>query len=210
MVDRNTVVTDVDMAAENTALVIVDMENEFLKPGFSFYLGAQCKAVIANTATLLQRCRDAGVPVIYVRSVRYDDDPLFTRFGCSKYLIEGTDSPVIVEELRPLPGETVIEKHTHDCFHNTEMDATLERLRILPETHELIVTGVASNVCVYHAVLGFHVRHYRTVVALDCTAGARTAEEFVIGQLSGPGYNYNVKLSTSHRINITANASTPT
>ena len=110
--------------------MIVDMENEFLKPGFSFYLGPQCEAVIANTAALLQT--------------------------------------------------------------------------------ELIVTGVASNVCVYQAVLGFHVRHYRTVLALDCTAGARNAEEFVISQLGGLGYNYNVTLSTSHRITIVATASTPT
>jgi nicotinamidase-related amidase len=147
--------------------------------------------------------------VIFVRSVRYDDDPLFTRFGCAKHLIEGTDSPVIVEELTPRPGESIVEKHTHDCFYKTEMDATLERLGILPETHELLVTGVASNVCVYHAVLGFHVRHYRTVLALDCTAGAPNAEAFVISQLGGRGYNYNVTLSTSDRITITANALMP-
>lgn len=210
MADRNAVVKDAELAPENTALIIVDMENEFLKPGFSHYLGAQCESVIANTAALLQRCRDAGVPVIYVRSVRYNNDPIFTRFGCSQYLIEGTNSPVIVEELKPRPGEAVVEKHTHDCFHKTEMDATLERLGILPEPHELIVTGVASNVCVYHAVLGFHVRHYRTVLALDCTTGSPNAEEFVIGQLGGRAYDYNVKLSTSDRIKITATAAAPT
>src|SRR5215470_4571928 len=105
MVDRNTVVKDVALEPALTALIIVDMENEFLKPGFSFYLGAQCEGVIANTAALLQRCRHTGVPVIFVRSVRYDDDPMFTRFGCAEHLIEGTDSSVIVEELRPRPGE---------------------------------------------------------------------------------------------------------
>src|SRR5262249_16656573 len=104
MVDRNAVVKDVALVPEHTALIIVDMENELLKRGFSFYLGVQCEAVIANTAALLQRCRNAGVPVIFVRSVRYHDDPMFTRFGCAKHLIEGTDSPVIVEELTPRPG----------------------------------------------------------------------------------------------------------
>ncbi len=209
MRSRNDVVQDIELAPESSALVIVDMENEFLKEGWQHYLGAECESVIANTAALLQRCRDAGVPVIYVRSVRYPDNAVFTRFGKPHYLIDGTDSPVIVDELKPQAGEAVVEKHTHDCFYNTEMDATLARLGIGKETHEIIVTGVASNVCVYHAMLGLHVRHFRTVLALDCTCGSPGAEDIIIAQLAAPAYDYNVRLSTSDRITLTAAATAP-
>lgn len=198
--DRSGKVKDVELAPESTALVIVDMENEFCKPSGKKYIGPQAEAAIGGAAALLRRCRDAGVPVIYVRSVRLPDNPVFTRFGRDYYLLEGTSGPVIVPELAPLPGEPVVAKHTHDCFHNTEMDALLARMGITPETHTIIVTGVVSSVCVYHAVIGFHVRHFRGVLPLDCTTGPEGAEAFVVAQFAGPAYNYNVTLTKSERI----------
>ncbi|MBI3089631.1 MAG: cysteine hydrolase [Candidatus Tectomicrobia bacterium] len=194
---------DIELAPESTALVIVDMENEFCKPSGKKYIGPQAEGAIRGTAALLRRCRDAGAPVIYVRSVRLPDNPVFTRFGRDHYLIEGTSGPVIVPEVAPLPGEPVVDKHTHDCFYNTRMDALLASMGITPETHAIIVTGVVSTVCVYHAVLGFHVRHFRSVLPLDCTTGPEGAEAFILEQLGGPAYNYNVTLTTSDRLRLT-------
>ena len=194
-------IQDVQLAPESTALVIVDMENEFCKPGTERYLGPHVEQVVQRTAALLNRCRDAGVPVIYVRSVRDPNDPAFLRFGIQPHLIEGTSAAVIVEELAPLPGDRIVEKHTHDCFYNTEMDDTLARMGIRPETHHVLITGVSLTTCVYHAVLGFHVRHYYSVLMLDCTAGRRNElEEMTKARLAGPGYNYNVAFSTSDRL----------
>ena len=189
-------------------MVIVDMEKEFCRSSGKIYLGPDVAGVIEKLAALRKCCRDVGIPVIYVRSVRYPEDPDFTRFGREQHLIEGTDGSVIVEELTPLPGEPIVEKHTHDCFHKTEMDTVLRRMGIESETHQIIVTGVASNVCVYHAVLGFHVRHYRTVLPIDCMIGTDPGgNEFVIAQLSSNAYNYNVTLTTSDRISVTSPAS---
>jgi nicotinamidase-related amidase len=64
------------------------------------------------------------------------------------------------------------------------------------------VTGVMSNICVYHAVLGFHVRDFYTILPLDCTIGSPHAEDFVIAQFSNFAYEYNVWLTTSQRIRI--------
>jgi nicotinamidase-related amidase len=200
MVENNDVLQDIELAPESSALVVVDMENEFCKPDGKLYIGPEVNTMIDHVASLLKRCRDTGVPIIYVRSVRYPDDPDFTRFGRDYHLIDGTNGPVIVEELRPQPGEPVVEKHTHDCFHNTEMDNVLKQMGIGCETHQVIVTGVMSNVCVYHAVLGFHVRHYRTVLPIDCTIGSPGAEEFVVSQFSSRAYNYNITLTTYERL----------
>lgn len=195
---------DVQLSAESTALVIVDMENEFCKPIGKVYIGPEVKPVIEKNAALLKYCRDKGVPVIFVRSVRYLDDPDFVRFHKEPYLIEGTNGPVIIEELTPMPDEPVVEKHTHDCFHNTTMERLLKDMVIGCETHTIIVTGVMSNVCVYHAMLGFHVRHYFTVLPIDCTVGYPGIEDFVISQFTSRAYGYNVTLTTSGRISITA------
>lgn len=193
---------DIELDSDRSVLVVVDMENEFCKPGGRRYLGAAVANVMKNVAALLERCRGAGILVIYVRSVRYPDNPVFARFGIDPYLMEGTEGPVIVDELKPHPGEPIVEKHTHDCFHNTEMDALLKRMGISSETHRVVVTGVMSNVCVYHAVLGFHVRHYETILPIDCTTGSTGADDFIISQLTLPAYSYNVTLTTSKRITI--------
>jgi len=193
---------DVDLAAGTAALVVVDMENEFCKPEGKYYLGPGVEPVIRRTGELMGRCRGAGLPVIFVRSVRYPTDTEFTRFGMELFLIEGTNGPVIVPELKPRPGEPVVEKHSHDCFYRTEMDAVLQRMGIGCQTHRVIVTGVMSNICVYHAVLGFHVRDFYTILPLDCTIGSPQAEDFVIAQFSNFAYEYNVWLTTSQRIRI--------
>jgi len=193
---------DMVLKAQNTALVIVDMENEFCKPWGKYYIGPEVEAVIHNNEYILSTCREKGVFVIFVRSVRYPDNPMFTRFGQGHYLMDGTNGPVIVEELTPRRGEIVVDKQTHDCFYGTTLDSVLDQFDIHPETHTVVVTGVTSNVCVYHAVLGFHVRHYHTVLPLDCTLGVSGAEDFVISQLSSKAYSYNVILTRLNQISV--------
>jgi nicotinamidase-related amidase len=183
-----------------TALVLVDMENEFCKPGGKLYHPEGVDEVVPRLKGLLARCREAGVQRIFVRSVRFPDSPEFSRFGQSPILQRGTWNAEFIEELTPEEGESVIEKHTHDCFYHTEMDHLLERLRIRPETHSVIVTGINANICVYHAVTGFHIRHYSVVVPLDCCAGWPAGQKMLKTQMEDPAYNYNVTLTQSGAI----------
>ena len=127
--------------------------------------------VIPQCQKLLERCRSAKAQVIFVQSLREKNSPEFVRFGTSPFILRNTWGSAYIEELRPMQQEPIVEKETHDCFHRTEMDALLGRLGIKPETHSIIVMGVAADVCVYHAVIGFHVRHYNVVVPIDCCAG---------------------------------------
>jgi nicotinamidase-related amidase len=94
----------------------------------------------------------------------------------------------------------MIEKNTHDCFYRTEMDSLLEKLAIRPETHAIIVGGINANICVYHAVIGFHIRHYNVIVPLDCSAGSPTGREMLKTQMADPAYSYNVALTRSDDI----------
>jgi nicotinamidase-related amidase len=185
-----------------TALVVVDMENEFCKPGGRLYHREGVDEVIPRLQRLLSRCREAGAQVIFVRSVRFPNSPEFTRFGREPHLLEGTWNAEFIEELTPKEGEPVVEKHTHDCFHRTEMDPLLERLKISPDTHSILVGGINSNICVYQAVIGFHIRHYRVIVPLDCCAGWPAGQEILKTQMAEPAYSYNVTLTSSEMIDF--------
>lgn len=200
----------VSVDAGRGALVIIDMENEFLRPGHPAFIGqAAADRVIANVVALRARARDAGMPVIYVQSVRTPETPDHTIFGRPHHLIEGTWGSEYVDELKPEPGVTIVKKYTHDCFHNTALDETLERLGIRPMDHRIVVCGIAAGTCVNHAVLGFHVRHYWTVVPVDCIEG-EVPEDVPLSlyRWSRVAYDYNITLTSLGQLTIVP-AATP-
>ena len=189
--------------SKSTALIIVDMENEFCKAGGKLYHSEGVDEVIPRLQHLLRKTREAGAQVIFVKSIRYPNSPEFIRFGQTPILLKGTWEAQLIEELRPKAGEPVIEKNTHDCFYKTEMDSLLERLTIHPETHAIIVGGINADICVYHAVIGFHIRHYNVIVPLDCCAGWPAGREMLKTQMADPAYSYNVTLTQSDEIDFT-------
>ena len=190
----------IELDPGSTVLVVVDMENEFCKPGGKLYHPEGVDEVIPKLRHLLDRCRDAGAMVVFVQSTRFEDSPEFARFGQSPVILKDTWGSEYIEELTPQKGEPVVEKHTHDCFYRTGMDDLLERLKILPETHAVIIGGTNANICVYHAVIGFHIRHYRVLLPMDCCAGWPAGQEMLKTQMMDPAYNYNVMVTQSEAI----------
>src|SRR5579864_6103412 len=71
----------------STLLLIVDVENEFCHPDGKRYLGERAAPAVTNLSRLQARCREQGVPVVFVRSVRDEGDLEFTDFGRSPMLI---------------------------------------------------------------------------------------------------------------------------
>jgi nicotinamidase-related amidase len=193
----------VQLDPRSTALVIIDMENDFCKPGGKLYHSEGVDDAIAPSQKLLEKCRSAGTDIIFVQSVRDRNSPEFVRFGTSPFILRNTWGSAYIDELSPAGQEPVVEKQTHDCFHKTQMDPVLERLGIQPETHSIIVMGVAADVCVYHAVIGFHVRHYKVFVPIDCCAGYPRGRRMLRRQMEGPAYNYNVAVTQSDLILFT-------
>jgi nicotinamidase-related amidase len=185
--------------------MVVDVENEFCKPGGKLYSeanGPVLARIISSIQGLAEAARNAGIPIIYIQSVRTLQEPEFTIYGHDPVLKIGTWASEIVEELRPRQGDTVVQKFCHDPFYKTDLDRVLEKMVPDPTRHYAIVTGGAINICVYHAVLGLHLRHYRTVVLVDSVfyideAGKQRALE----QFSEPPYP-NVFLSRSDLIRI--------
>jgi nicotinamidase-related amidase len=165
---------------DTTALLVIDMQRDFLLPGgFGESLGndvAQLRRTIAPLAALLEAGRAAGLPVIHTREGHLPDlsdcppaklarGPMIGqqgRFG--RILIRGEYGHDIIDELRPLPGETVIDKPGKGAFHATELPETLEKLG----TRTLIVTGVTTEVCVHTTVREANDRGYECLVLADC------------------------------------------
>ena len=190
----------------NAILVIVDVENEFCKPGGKRYAETSALTippVISAIRGLMERCRNADIPVVYIQSARSLNEPEFTVFGKKPFLEAGTWAVEIVEELKPRSDDPVIPKHCHDPFHESDLDETLKKLVPDPTKCYAIMTGGATEVCLYHAILGFYIRNYWTVVPVDGTFSiSESGKQVALEQFSLRSYR-SIFLSRTDLIEVT-------
>jgi nicotinamidase-related amidase len=187
-----------EIFSEKSGLIIVDMQAEGCQRH-----GPTLKPIIKNIRALLDRFRQANGRIIHIQSVRPKDHPEFTVFGKEYSIIENTPAVEFIDELRPLENEIVVQKFSHDCFYGTTMEDELRRLDLRSCRDRIVVTGIGSNNCVYHTVIGFHIRNYFVVVPDDCIHASRPeGQEFALSQFRSPAYNFNVTVARSENIKI--------
>jgi nicotinamidase-related amidase len=190
----------IELSPQGSGLIIVDMQAEGCERH-----GATLKPVIRNIRALLDRFRQANGKIIHVQSVRTKDHPEFTFFGKEYSLIDDSPAVEFVEELKPHANEPIVKKNSHDCFYQTSMEEQLKKYDLRPCRDHIVVTGIGSNNCVYHAVIGFHIRNYIVHVPEDCIHASRAeGQQFALSQFRSPAYNYNVGVTSSENIKFAA------
>jgi nicotinamidase-related amidase len=193
----------VELDAQKTLLLIIDMENENVHPDGALYIGEPVRKIIPKISELRARVRQAGSRVLHTQSVRSPDALEFTVFKNTVRKLKGTWGSELIDELKPAADEPVIVKHTHDCFYQTEMDNLLKQMELNPGEGRVVVTGISTRNCVQSAVMGFSVRDYYVYVPMDCTA--HNDEKQVLQAFSlftSFGYRHNVTMTRSDLINF--------
>lgn len=173
----------IDLDPSRAALVIIDMQRDFLEPGgFGAALGndvALLRRTIAPLRHLLEQARAGGLIVIHTREGHRPDladlPPTKKARGklpagigdpgpMGRILVRGEDGHDIIPELYPLPGEPIVDKPGKGAFHATDLDAMLKNRGIA----QLIVCGVTTEVCVHTTVREANDRGYDCLVLEDC------------------------------------------
>ena len=167
-----------------TALVIIDMQRDFLEPGgFGAALGndvSRLAPVVPVVGRLLEAFRERGLTVVHTKECHRPDlsdcHPAKRRRGrgsltigdsgpMGRILIDGEPGNDFVESLRPIAGEVVITKPGKGAFHATNLNEELSGRGI---TH-LIVTGVTTEVCVQTTMREANDRGYECLLVEDGT-----------------------------------------
>ena len=205
--------SEVVLDPKSTVLLVVDVQNEFVKPGGRFYdIKDQAErdrahSMVSKLESFLGKCRQENLKIIFLQSVRSPDAPEFKAWGTKPHLLEGTWPSQIIDELKPRDNEVVVQKRSHDCFIKPELESVFQKLGLRPFETKFIVTGGSISVCSYTAIIGLSQRNYYTVVPIDCSYGLKQGEEFAIKQLSSGAYNYDVALTNSDKIRFESAAS---
>lgn len=175
----------IDLSLAHTALVIIDMQRDFLEPGgFGASLGndvSLLRSAIAPCHALLAAARAIGMLVIHTREGHLPDlsdaPPAKVMRGkpelrigslgpMGRVLVRGEPGHGIIPELAPVTGEIIIDKPGKGAFYRTELNDVLKEQRI----ENLLVCGVTTEVCVHTTVREGNDRGYRCVVVGDACA----------------------------------------
>lgn len=166
----------VKTSLDNCALVIVDMQNDFVLPDSPLCI-AGAYVTIPKIQETLEAFRKAKKPVFrIVREHRADgSDVEITRVHGflkeARYAIPGTKGCEIVEAVHPLEGEYHIAKQRFSAFMHTELDFILRRLGV----SHIVVCGTQYPGCIRTTVFDGIAYGYHVTVLTDATS-AQTPE----------------------------------
>lgn len=176
---------DLDFDLGSTALVMIDMQRDFVEPGgFGEMLGnnvSLLRSSIEPCKRVLDTAREIGMFVIHTREGHRPDladlpptkkerGHLTTGIGdegpMGRILVRGQIGHDIIPELYPLAGEPVVDKPGKGAFYDTDLLGILRNRGI----KTLIVCGVTTEVCVNTTVREANDRGFNALVPEDCTA----------------------------------------
>jgi nicotinamidase-related amidase len=152
------------------ALILVDVISRFDFPDGDRLL-RRALSIAPKLARLKARARSSGIPTIYVNDNfgRWRSDASRLIMDC---LRPGAPGKIFVEALRPDNEDYFVLKPMHSAFYQTPLEILLKYLGV----HSLILSGLATNICIICTAHDANMRGFQLFVPADCSA-ARTSKE---------------------------------
>jgi nicotinamidase-related amidase len=146
-----------------TALVVVDMQNDFVSDGGSLQV-RDAESTIPVIATLLELSRAYGMRVVFTQDTHRDGDPEWRIWP--EHAREGSWGWQIVDPLAPRGDETVIQKVRYDGFYGTPLDHLLRLWGVTT----LVICGTVANICVHYTAASAALRWYDVIIPRDAVS----------------------------------------
>ena len=202
--------SELELLKEKTALIIIDMQNDFLHPQGGFAKKGVDVSGAAKLIPLVKQvadsCRQAGIPVIYtLHTFRSDfsDRPkmyyelMRQRQGESANpvapatvgLIKDSWNAAVIDELSPTAKDIILDaKHNFDSFYQTDLELILRNLGI----ENLIFTWVTCSICVETTLRSAYHRDFRCLLVEDCTWEKQADQEAATKKTIAMNFGYLV------------------
>lgn len=179
------------VAPAHTALLVIDMQNDFCAPGGMMDSEGLDLTAVQDLAQRLPQfidvARAAGVLVTFVRNIYTTEANWYLsdvwleqarRRRLGSYVERPVCSPGswngdFCGNVRPQPHDPVITKHRYSAFHNTDLDLVLRSNGV----RSVVLTGVATNVCVETTAREAFINDYYVAFVKDGTATYSNAEQ---------------------------------
>lgn len=160
---------------EKTALLVIDMQDEFVKPRWTPYWVPEATRIARRVRQLIDFCRSKRIPVLFTAFARthsYLDRPKSGAFMSNRYKGKVPDDPSyfrdgrIWHELAPLKDEVVIHKPSYGAFYDTPLESILKSLG----RDTVVICGTLTNFCCGTTARQAYERGFNVIVGSDVTA----------------------------------------
>lgn len=156
---------------ERTAVVVVDMQHDFVAPGAALET-PMGSALLPTLTRVLEHARVTGMRVIYTAHVHRRDGSDMGLFGeiwspieQRAALVDGEPGVEVVAPLAPLEHELVVKKHRYSAFFGTDLDLILRGGGI----DRVVITGVTTENCCHATARDAMFLGYRVAFLADAT-----------------------------------------
>ncbi|MBI4234606.1 MAG: cysteine hydrolase [Chloroflexi bacterium] len=178
--------TPISLNPSTTALIVVDMQNDFAHPQGSYtrfrlaipdFDPSSGPKAVGPIQRLLRAARRSGMFVVHTQIVRKPSlgTPPPRKILPKSFspapnqpprLVEGTWGAETMEDLKPAEGEYVLRKLGYSAFYGTDLERVLRRRGV----DTVIITGTVTYACVLHTAFDAYVRDFDVAVATDGVA----------------------------------------
>lgn len=151
----------ISLPASNTAVIVVDMQNDFVKPqGTLMVPGAQ--ESVPSIQKLLDNARRSGVKIAYTQDSQVENDPEFKIWP--EHVRIGTWGWEIIEDLKPEPNDLICPKNRYDGFYESWLDHFITRIW---KVENVVIVGTVASICVLHTAASAALRWLHVVMPAD-------------------------------------------
>jgi ureidoacrylate peracid hydrolase len=173
-----------------TALIVVDVQNDYCHPdGACARRGSDVSGVsemVPRLHDLIAMARKSGVTIIYIQTYHTDatdSDSWAVRYGGRPGEVCRPNTwGAEFYEVAPQPGDIIVNKHRYSAFINTRLDSVLRTVK----AETLIMTGVATNVCVESTARHGYMLDYNIVLVDDaCATFEAKAHQMTLENIDG-------------------------
>jgi len=184
---------EVRVDAARTALIVIDMQNDFVKDGGSLVV-PDAEGTIPAIRRLLDLARESGMKVVFTQDTHTEGDPEWEVWP--EHVLEESWGWRIVDELAPGEDEVVIGKVRYDAFYGTHLDHFLR----LWGVDTLIICGTVASICVHYTAASAALRWYDVIVPRDATSALTPFDlESSLRQIT---FLFNGRVTESGRIKV--------
>lgn len=153
--------TTIALPPQESAIIVVDMQNDFVKPNGTLMVPTAMETVTA-IQQVLATARAQGVPIAYTQDTHYEGDQEWAIWP--EHCRAGTWGWQIIDELAPQAGDLVCPKSRYDGFYGTSLDHYLTRVW---NVKHLVIVGTVASICVLHTAASAGLRWFHVVVPVD-------------------------------------------
>ena len=163
------------IVTEKCALLVIDMQDEFVKPHWSPDWVPEATRQVPRIKRLIEHCRSKNVPVIYTvysKTHNYFDRPKTGKFMPGRYSELDIDFSIffvegrVWHELAPRENEIVIHKSSYGAFYDTPLETILKNM----EKDTVIICGTLTNCCCGTTARQAYERSFKVVFGSDVTS----------------------------------------